>query len=128
MNQVLRWSLLWIVGSLFMAAAALAMVTANRPVVLGTRPTTAIGAALALLEVGLLAQAVVGVVRMVGTDREFERLTFVGYLLGPAVVVPVAVVWALGERTRFGPAVLLVGCLSVPVMILRLHQIWAGNA
>jgi hypothetical protein len=35
--------------------------------------------------------------------------------------------WAVGERSRWGASVLAVGCLSVPVMILRLAQIWAGH-
>ncbi|HEX6340732.1 hypothetical protein [Umezawaea sp.] len=114
--------------ALLIAAGALAMVIADRPLALGSTPTTAIGVPLVLLEIGLVVQAVVGLVRMSGADREIDELTFVGYLFGPVVVVPVAVVWALAERTRFGPGVLLVGCLSVPAMILRLTQIWAGHA
>jgi hypothetical protein len=116
------------VVALLTGLGALAMVIADRPLVLGSKPTTALLVPLALLEVGLLVQAVVGVVRLNGTDREIDGLTFVGYLFGPVVIVPVALVWGLSERTRFGPAVLLVGCLSVPVMILRLTQIWAGHA
>ena len=114
--------------ALLAAAGALAMVIANRPLALGSKLTTTLLVPVVLLEIGLLVQAVVGVVRMTGTDREIDELTFVGYLFGPVVIVPVAVVWGLSERTRFGPAVLLVGCLSVPVMILRLTQIWAGHA
>lgn len=105
----------------------------NRPLVLTRRLAASskttlgtIGLA-ALLEVGLIAQAVVGVVLMVGTTREFDRLTFVGYLVGPAVILPCAVLWSLAERTRWGTGVLLVGFLSVPVMILRLQQVWTGH-
>ncbi|SES25578.1 hypothetical protein SAMN05216188_12846 [Lentzea xinjiangensis] len=83
---------------------------------------------LAVLEAGLLAQAVIGVVRMLGLDREIDRLSFAGYLAGPVVIIPVAVVWAAGERTRWSGGVLAVACLSVPVMIVRLGQIWAGHA
>lgn len=114
--------------ALLTGAGALAMVIANRPLALGSRLTTALLVPLALLEIGLLVQAVVGVVQQTGTDRSIDKLTFVGYLFGPVVIVPVAVVWGLSERTRFGPGVLLVGCLSVPAMILRLTQIWAGHA
>ena len=114
--------------ALLAGLGALALVIANRPLVLGSKLTTALLVPVVLLEIGLLAQAVVGVARMSGTDRQIDELNFVGYLFGPVVIVPVAVVWGLSERTRFGPAVLLVGCLSVPVMILRLAQIWAGHA
>jgi hypothetical protein len=114
--------------ALVAAAGALALVIANRPLALRTRPTTALLALAVLLEVGLIGQAVIGVVELTGTTRSIEGLTFVGYLIGPVVVLPVAAVWGLTERTRFGPAVLAVGCVSIPVMILRLTQIWAGHA
>jgi hypothetical protein len=44
------------------------------------------------------------------------------------VIVPVAALWALAERSRWGPGVLVIGCLAVPVMILRLGQVWHGHA
>jgi hypothetical protein len=99
----------------------------NKPLMLTSTPTLGVAGLVVLLEIGLLAQAVVGVVNMIDTTREFDKLTFVGYLVGPAVVLPFAGMWSLAERTRWGAGVLLVGCLSVPVMILRLQQIWAGH-
>jgi hypothetical protein len=105
----------------------------NRPLVLTKRLMSSSNLTLgtlgfaALLEIALIAQAVIGVIVMADTTREFDRLTFVGYLIGPAVVLPCAVLWSLAERSRWGTGVLLVGFLSVPIMILRLQQIWAGN-
>jgi hypothetical protein len=83
---------------------------------------------LALIELGLLVQAVAGVVDLFTADREFERLTFGAYLIGLPFVLPVATVWAMAERTRWGPGVLVIGAAAVPVMILRLSQVWAGTA
>ncbi|HEV7649018.1 MAG TPA: hypothetical protein VGP26_12705 [Actinophytocola sp.] len=83
---------------------------------------------LTLLELGLLVQAVAGFVKLFGTDRELEKLTFAGYLVGALVVLPLAVFWALAERTRWGPGVLVIGSLAIPVLILRLGQIWNANA
>jgi hypothetical protein len=82
---------------------------------------------LTLLELGLLVQAVLGFVGMSGTDRELDGLTFGGYLVGGLVVAPLAVFWALAERSRWGPGVLLVGCLAIPVLILRMNQIWNAH-
>lgn len=113
--------------ALLVAAAALALVIADRPLALGTRPTTAIGVVAIVLEIGLLVQAIIGVVELNSTTRTIDGLTFVGYLWAPVVVLPVAAVWGLTERTRFGPAVLLVGAVSIPVTILRMTQIWATN-
>lgn len=77
-----------------------------------------------LLEVGLLALLVAGIVRLATADRQIETLTYLGYLITPVLVLPLAGFWALVERTRWGPAVMVIGCLTVPVLLLRLGQVW----
>lgn len=114
--------------ALVAAAWALVLVVLDKPLTLETKPTLGVAGLVVLLEVGLLVQAVIGVVRLVGLDREISGATFVGYLLGPVVVLPLAGFWSIAERSRWGAAVLVVGCLSVPVMIVRLHQVWSGHA
>ncbi|TQM77929.1 hypothetical protein FHX81_0176 [Saccharothrix saharensis] len=111
------------------AAAVWAVVLAvlDHPITLRTKPTLGLAGAVVLLEVGLLAQAVVGVVALLGTDRDLDRATFAGYLVGVAVVLPLGAVWSVAERSRWGAGVLTVACLSVPVMNLRLDQLWAGH-
>ena len=52
---------------------------------------------------------------------------YVGYLVGALVILPVAFLWSIGERTRSGTGVLLVAVLVVPVLFLRLHQLWAAR-
>jgi hypothetical protein len=82
---------------------------------------------LAVLEVGLLVQAVLGIVNLVRTDSDVSGVSFVGYLVGSLLIIPAATFWALAERTRWGTTVLIVGCLVVPVMIVRMNQIWGGT-
>ena len=82
----------------------------------------------ALLEVGLLVQLVVGIALLSGTERDVDGLTFVGYLVGCLLVPPAAVVWALGERSRAGTAVLIAAGVVVPFLLLRLGQIWTAPA
>ena len=106
---------------------ALVLLIADKPLQPLRRSSLAVLGLLALLELGLLVQTVLGFVRMFGTDRELDKLTFGGYLVGSLVVLPLAVFWALAERSRWGPGVLLVGCLAIPVLILRLNQIWSTN-
>ncbi|XVV02805.1 hypothetical protein ACQPW3_36500 [Actinosynnema sp. CA-248983] len=117
-----------IVLALVCAAWALLLAVLDKPLTLDTKLTLGIAGAVVLLEVGLLVQAVIGVVKLIGLDRDIASATFVGYLIGPVVVLPLAGFWAIAERSRWGAAVLVVGCLSVPVMIVRLQQIWAGHA
>ena len=61
-------------------------------------------------------------------DREppgVRRAEFVIYLLA-CVAVPAAAAWGWGERGRAGTAVLAVGFLIMPVMVIRVQQVWAG--
>lgn len=82
----------------------------------------------ALLEVGLLAQLVAGIVKLASDDRQLETATFVGYLVTTVLVPPIGAFWALLERSRWGPVVMVVACLTIPVLIIRLNDVWAGNA
>ncbi|MGA6164603.1 hypothetical protein [Amycolatopsis magusensis] len=43
------------------------------------------------------------------------------------LIVPLATAWSMAERSRWGPGVLVAGCLAIPVMAVRLQQIWAGH-
>jgi hypothetical protein len=109
-----------IIGALVVAAWVLGLVILNRQV---NDPTLGL---LALLELGLLTQAVIGIVNLTGTDRHVSGATFVGYLVGSLVILPLATLWSLAERTRWGATVLMVGCLVIPVMIVRMNQVWNG--
>jgi hypothetical protein len=114
--------------ALVAALWSLVLVVTDRPITLATKPTLGLAAVVVLLEVGLLAQAVAGVVNLVSADRgDLHVATFVGYLVAAVAVLPVGAFWALGDRSRWGAGVLAVACLSVPVLILRLNQVWAGH-
>ena len=80
----------------------------------------------AAVEIVVLVQLVVGIFSMVGSDRDMARVVFVCYLVGAALIPPAGVAWGVGEKTRYGSAVLLGVFLIIPVMVLRLNQIWAG--
>ena len=112
---------LLIVLSLVIAAVATVYVVLDRPT--GTLLLGSLG----MLEGGLLVQAVIGIVQLAQGDGEgVNGPVFVGYLLGTLLFVPAAVWWALGERSRAGTAALIVVGLVVPVLILRLQQIWTA--
>lgn len=82
--------------------------------------------ALAVVEVLLLVQLVIGCVLLAGTEREVSGLLFVSYLVGVVLALPVGVFWSLVERTRAGTAVLLVAVLTVAGLQVRLDSIWGG--
>ncbi|MSO28125.1 MAG: hypothetical protein EXQ60_08755 [Candidatus Nanopelagicales bacterium] len=80
-----------------------------------------------LLELLLLGFVIGGIVQMVGSDRDFARAEFVGYLITCLAILPAAFLWARGEKSRAGLAVVAVVFLVLPILILRVQQVWAGN-
>ncbi|HEV2784331.1 MAG TPA: hypothetical protein VGX25_33510 [Actinophytocola sp.] len=111
-----------IIAALAVAAWSLGLVLLNKTVGTGTLGL------LALLELALLAQTVIGIVKLAGADRDVSGAAFVGYHIAVLLILPVAAFLALAERTRWGSAIVLAGCLVVPVMIVRMNQIWNAGA
>jgi hypothetical protein len=109
-----------IVVALVLAVWAFVLVALNRP------PSLPLFFAAVLLELLLLVFAIGGIVQMIGTSHTFARWEFVGYLLALLLVPVAAVGWGWGEKTRSGTAVIAVGFLVVPVLVLRVQQVWAG--
>ena len=93
-------------------------------IVLDRLPTDALYAGIGLLELGLLAELGWGLLRLTGPHDGVNVAAYAGYLVGSVLILPAAFVWSVGERTRAGTGVLLVGVVVVPVLFLRLHQLW----
>ncbi len=106
--------------ALLLAAWAFGLVLADRP---PGAPLLAGGAVLEALLTGFL---IGGIAQMIGSHREFARAEFVIYLLACVAIPPAAAGWGWGERGRAGTAVLAVGFLIMPVMVIRVQQVWAG--
>ena len=106
--------------ALVLAAWAFGLVLANRP------PGVALLAGGAVLETLFIGFLIGGIAQMAGSHREFARAEFVIYLLACVAIPPAAAAWGWGERSRAGTAVLAVGLLIMPVMVIRVQQVWAG--
>jgi hypothetical protein len=91
----------------------------------GRKPADVTLVALAIVEVLLLAQIVIAIVApALGNSPTGNPLEFWVYLVTAAIIPPLAVLWALVERSRWSTVVLGVGALAVAVMAYRMHQIW----
>ena len=106
--------------ALVLAIWALALVAVNRT------PGAALLAGGAVLEALLIGFLVGGIVQMIESHRVFARAEFVIYLLACVAIPPAAAALGLGERGRAGTAVLAAGFLIMPVMVIRVQQVWAG--
>jgi hypothetical protein len=110
------------VVTLALLAAAAGVVTALRDRPSG-RLTLGVAAVAALVT---LVQSAVAGVELVQGRRPPELATFIGYLLGIVVVLPVAGALAVAERTRWSGLVVAVGGFTVAVMTARLVMMWRG--
>lgn len=78
----------------------------------------------AVVELAVLVQSVVGFVGLARGFHPLEPATTIGYLIGIAVLMPIAWAWARSDRTRFSGLVLAVAGLAVGGMTLRLLSLW----
>ncbi|HET6213535.1 MAG TPA: hypothetical protein VFE14_11790 [Micromonosporaceae bacterium] len=83
-------------------------------------------AGLAVVELLMLVQAAVAIVRMAGGERPGSVPVFVGYLAAALLVPPGAGALAVLERTKWGAVVVAAGALVMAVLMLRLQQVWRG--
>ncbi len=79
---------------------------------------------LAVVEVALIVLLVAAVIAAAGGDRPASAVTFLGYVVTIVCLPPLGWVLAKLEPTRWGSIIIVVVCLTVPVLVLRLHQTW----
>ncbi|HET6154174.1 MAG TPA: hypothetical protein VFE15_14590 [Marmoricola sp.] len=84
-------------------------------------------AGLVALEIGLVVELLWGLARVFGDHHGVAVGAYVGYLVGALVILPIGFIWSVSEKSRGGTAVLLIAVLVLPVLFLRLHDIWAGH-
>lgn len=109
-----------IFASLAMAAWALVHLLIARPMSRWLHSSQLVIAAM------FVVLAVGGVVQMLSTDRDFARIEFVGYLLLSPMIPIGSWWWTRGDTTRIGSAIVMVVGLVMPVLVLRIQQVWAG--
>ena len=92
---------------------------------IGRKPNDLTVLALAVVEVLLLAQVVTAILAPgLGNPPTGSPLEFWLYLVAAVVIPPLAIVWALVERTRWSNVVLGAAAFAVAVMLWRMEQIW----
>lgn len=83
--------------------------------------------AIAAVEVLLVVGLVWGIVAASTTDRDVETGLYLSYLVTTALLPPAAVLWGIGDKTRWGTGVVAVALFTVSIMLIRTHQIWEGH-
>ena len=107
------------------AVACLAGVLALVAGLAGRRPGDVTVGGLALIELLLIAQVVIAIVSpFAGNPPTGSLLEYWVYLVSAVLIPPVAVAWALVERSRWSTVIMGVAALSVAIMVWRMHVIW----
>jgi len=111
------------VVALALLASACGVVEAVRD-----RPPGRITLAVAALgAVVTLVQSLVAGIDLARGIRPPETATYIGYLVGIVVVLPLAVGWSVAERTRWSGVVVAVGGFTVAIMTARLVMLARGT-
>ncbi len=77
-----------------------------------------------VVEVALIGQTAIAIVRVVAGYQLTEPVTFIAYSLGILLPLPLGFYLARQERTRWGSLSLCFTAVVVAVMTLRLLQLW----
>lgn len=80
-----------------------------------------------VLGVAALAQSVIAVVQLIQGYRPVEFAVTIGYLIVAVIVVPLGLLWAISDRSRFAGGVLAVAGFAELALTLRLLQLWSGT-
>ncbi len=81
------------------------------------------------VETALIIQLVWSIVLVSsGQAAVGDILEYFGYIITALLVPPAAVVWAIFERTKWSTLVIGLSSLTVAIMVVRMWQIWSGNA
>jgi hypothetical protein len=109
-----------IVASLLLAVAALVTAIRNR----GPDRFHSIG--MIIVQALVTAEVVVGLVHLAQGAHPHEYATFIGYLIAIFLILPVGAGLARLEPTRWGALIVAVAALVVPILIVRINQLWSG--
>jgi hypothetical protein len=110
-----------VAAALFAAVCGVVAAARNRP---PGRLTLAVAGVAAVLT---LVQSVLAAADLAGGSRPPETATYIGYLVGIVVVLPLAVAWSVAERTRWSGIVVAVGGFTVSVMTARMVLLSRGS-
>ena len=92
---------------------------------IGRRPSDWTVGALALVELLLIVQVVIAIVApLAGNPPTGSLLEFWVYLVSAVLLPPLAVGWALVERSRWSTVIMGVAPLAIAVMVWRMQVIW----
>ncbi len=68
-----------------------------------------------------------GVGALFAGGNQGDPILFWSYYVTTLIIAPAAVIWGIGDKTRWGTGVVSIAMLTVAVLSIRLMQIWQGH-
>jgi hypothetical protein len=109
-----------VLASLLLAVWSLVAVVRNRPIDVSHLIAMGVVEALVILHIAI------AVGRMISGARPHETAVFIGYAIAFVGTLPLAAALARSEPTRWGSVVVTVAAVVLPVLVVRLQQVWGG--
>lgn len=72
--------------------------------------------------------AVLGIVAMFRATQNYSSIEFLGYLVFSPLIPVAAIWWNRGDQSRAASGIYLVVCLVMPVLVVRIGQVWMGSS
>jgi len=91
---------------------------------LGHPPRRVLLYGVGLVELLLIAHLVIAVVLLLASGTPDALATFIAYLAASVLALPIGTAWAIAEHSRSSTVVLGVVSLAVPVIVLRMGELW----
>ena len=89
-----------------------------------TRISDSMFYAISAVEIGTVVLLIAGISGVVSTTRNIEGTVLVSYLVTLVLIPPVALIWGVAEKSRWGTGVILIGMWTVAIMAIRVLQVW----
>lgn len=79
------------------------------------------------VELAVIAVGVVAGFAAAGGGGEGDPVLFWSYFATTLIIAPIAVIWAVGDKTRWGTGVLAIAMVTIAILVVRCQQIWNGH-
>lgn len=79
------------------------------------------------VEVALILGGIAAFLGSVRGSGDGDPVLFWSYFATTLIIAPLAVVWAVGDKSRWGTGVVVIAMITIAVLVIRLGQIWQGH-
>ncbi len=115
------------VTSVIVALATGAAVFAFWHVIRGYQFSNPLFYAVAVVEGALVVGLIVAITNSNRGLGDAEPVLYWSYFATTLIIAPLAVMWGVGDKSRWGTGVVAIAMVTIAVLVIRLEQIWQGH-